>query len=249
MKKYELCTIQGKEIILDISQLLKDEVLSINVTSLAKQFEKSRQEVNRFLKSKGFVEYQKALVNVGISDDVKLIEKYEGRYGGTYLHSDLLIVFLRWLNKEFAVKCDLYIKRKIKEVHDEKSKNIGRIQANKANKEWVETRDNGKNSRKLLTDKIKEFCEYAELQRGEPYKICPYYKHITDAIYAYIGVKVSKDDRTSRDVYSGDIVEDIETAELKVITILDEVMESEGSRKGIKNLITNRLTHEMGYIV
>lgn len=118
------------------------------------------------------------------------------------------------------------------------------VQANRANEVWIEARDHGKDTRKLLTDKIKEFCQYAEHQRGKPYKMCPYYKHVTDAIYAYIGVSIPKAGQSPRDVYSGDLVEAIETAELVVIELLDEMMEMNVSRKGIKILISERLANE-----
>ncbi len=249
MKKYELTIVQGKNIVIDISQLFREEVLAVNVTKLAKQFGKNRQSVAQFLNSDSYRSYLEAYSNVYKNIDVKLMEKREGRYGGTYIHSDILMPVLRYLSPEFAVVCDLYIKHKIQEVHDEKSKAIGRIEANKSNLEWIEAREHGKNTRKLLQDKIKEFCQYAEHQRGRPYKQCPYYKHMTDAVYNFIGVEAPKGGKSPRDIYSGDIVEAIETTELEVIKMLDEVMDSEKSRKGIKTLVADRLTHEMGYLV
>jgi len=99
----------------------------------------------------------------------------------------------------------------------------------------------------MLTDKIKEFCQYAEQQRGRPYKLCPYFKHVTEAIYAYVGVSIPKAGQSPRDVYSGDTLEAIETAELVTIDLFDEILKVKGSRKGIKPLIIDRLTHEMGH--
>lgn len=249
MKKYEITNLQGKNVVIDISQLLKEEVLYINATKLAKQFGKSRNMMYQFFNSNGFKEYIQAYSNVTKNSDVKLIEKREGRYGGTYVHSDILLPVLRYLSPEFAVKCDLYIKNKIQEVHDEKSKDIGRAEANKENKDWREAREHGKDTRKLLQDKVKEFCKYAEEQRESPYRSCPYYKLVTDAIYNFVGVEIPKGVKLRRDVYSGEIVEAIESSELKVIKLLDEVMNSNGSRKGIKPLIIDRLTHEMGNFV
>jgi transcriptional antiterminator Rof (Rho-off) len=246
MKKYELSTLQGKNIVLDISELLKGEVLYVNATSLARQFGKDRRQLEKFLKTKAFIEYEKALFKVIQKSDFKTEEKglkysLKGKYGGTYLHNDLLIIFLRWLNPEFAVNCDLYIKHKIQMAHDEKVSARASISANKANAKWIEARDHGKDTRKLFTDKVKEFCEYAEEQRGKPYKLCPYYKHITDAIYDFIRVSVPRADQSPRDVYSGDVVESIESAELEVIKLLGEIIESNKSRKGIKPLIMDRL--------
>ena len=244
MNQYELIAVQGKDIVLDISQLFQEEVLYVNVTRLAKQFGKSRNMMYQFFNSNGFNEYIEAYSNVTDNSDVKLIEKRGGRYGGTYIHSNILMPVLRYLSPEFAVKCDLYIRQKIQQCHDEKISTRAAIQANKKNQKWLEARDHGKDTRKLLTDKIKEFCQYAEQQRGRPYKMCPYYKHVTDAIYAYIGVSIPKAGQSPRDVYSGDIVEAIETAELVVIDLLDEVMDLNLSRKGIKTLISGRLVNE-----
>lgn len=254
MQEYEFTSLQGKDVVIDISHLLKEEVLYVNATSLARQFGKDRRQLEKFLKTNTFMEYEKALFKVIQKGDFKTDGKglrysIKGKYGGTYLHNDLLIIFLRWLDPEFAVKCDFYIKNKIQEFHDEKISTKVAIQTNKANQEWSEVRNHGKYTRKAFTDKVKEFCKYAELQRGKPYSICPYYKLITDAIYTYLGVSISKVGQSPRDIYSGAVVEAIEAAELEVIKLIEEIMELNGSRKGIKPLIINRLTYEMGDFV
>ncbi len=246
MKKYELTTIQGKDVILDISQLFNQEILYVNATRIAKQFGKRIDNYMRLDDTKSYID----ILNTSDVRDLELIKINRGRYGGTYIHSSLLVHFLRWIDTEFAVKCDLYIKSKLQKVHDEKSKAIGRAEANKENAYWGMARDHGKDTRKLLTDKIKEFCLYAENQRGTSYNsVCPYYKLITKVIYSFIGIDIPKLGIAHRDVYSGDIIETIEAAECCVIKLLDEIMYSEGSRKGIKPLIIDRLTHEMGNLV
>lgn len=118
------------------------------------------------------------------------------------------------------------------------------INVNYSNEVWIEARNHGKDIRKLLTDKVKEFCEYAEEQRGGAYPTCPFYKHITDVIYAHVGVTAPKAGKNPRDVYSGDIIEAIEDAERIAIQLLDEVMANGGSRK-IKNLLKERLQSEL----
>jgi len=252
MKKFELTTIQGKDVFIDISQLLKEEVLYVNATSLAKQFGKNRRQLEKFLKTNTFIEYEKALFKVIQKGDFKTDGKglrysIKGKYGGTYLHSDLLMIFLRWLNPKFAIKCDLYIKNKIQEVRDEKSKAAGRIESNKENKNWCEARDHGKDTRKQFTEKVKAFCNFAEEERREPYDECPYYKDIPDAIYDYVGVPIPKNGQSPRDIYTAKIVEVIEAAEVEVIELLDEWMiDEEELPKDIKALIVKRLTHEVG---
>ena len=118
------------------------------------------------------------------------------------------------------------------------------IQCNKANEVWIEARHDGKNTRKSLSDKIKEFCSYAEEQRGMGYgKNCPYFKIITDAIYSYLGIESPKGGKAPRDTLSGDRIEAIERAEAVVIDLLDEVMAIDGTRQNLKARIIERLNH------
>lgn len=115
------------------------------------------------------------------------------------------------------------------------------IKANEANQIWLEAREDGKSTRKALQNKIKEFCEYAQVQRGNTYPQCPYFKHITDAIYDYLSIKAPTGNKFPRDVYSGAIVESIESAEQDTIILLDEIMEAGKTRNAIKVQITDRL--------
>jgi len=47
------------------------------------------------------------------------VEKYpfkkviKGKYGGTYIHPDLVLHFARWCSSDFAVQCDMYLKSSI----------------------------------------------------------------------------------------------------------------------------------------
>lgn len=118
------------------------------------------------------------------------------------------------------------------------------IQCNKANEVWIEARHDGKDTRKSLSDKIKDFCNYAEEQRGESYgKNCPYFKLITDAIYKHLGIESPKGGKAPRDTLSGDRIEAIERAEAVVIDLLDEVMATNGTRKNLKARIIEQLNH------
>lgn len=118
------------------------------------------------------------------------------------------------------------------------------IQCNKANEAWIEARHDGKDTRKSLSDKIKDFCNYAEEQRGESYgKNCPYFKIITDAIYNYLGIESPKGGKAPRDTLSGDKIESIERAEAVVIDLLDEIIETNGTRQNLKARIIERLNH------
>ena len=97
MKTINLTTIQNKDLIIDVSRLVSDEVLYINATKLALQFGKNKQRLNEFFKSKSFIEYENAIFKVTRNRDFKTDDKplrysLKGKYGGTYLHSDKLIV-------------------------------------------------------------------------------------------------------------------------------------------------------------
>ncbi|MDD2265777.1 Rha family transcriptional regulator [Sulfuricurvum sp.] len=116
------------------------------------------------------------------------------------------------------------------------------IQCNKANEAWIEARCDGKDTRRSLSDKIKDFCHYAEEQRGESYgKNCPYFKIITDAIYNHLDIEAPKGGKAPRDTLSGDRVEAIERAEAVVMDFLDEVMEMNSTRQNLKARIIERL--------
>jgi len=116
------------------------------------------------------------------------------------------------------------------------------VAANKNNQHWIEARTTGKKIRIDLTDQIKEFCKYAEDQRGAPYpKVCPYYKLITDAIYQFKNIEQSKGKQPLRDTLSGDKVEAVQDPETRVIKLLKHIITSGGSREGIKGQVLEYL--------
>ena len=249
MNNFNLILIQGNNVIIDVARLFSDEVVYINATKLALQFGKNRQKLNDFFNTKGYLEYENAISKVlekqyFKTDDKPLKYSIKGKYGGTYLHSDLVIVFLRWLNVEFAIKCDMYIKQKIQEAHNEKIILKATQEANRANNEWVKAREHSIHIRKALSRTIKSFCEYAQLQRGEAYKNdkCPYYIRLTSLIYKALNLKQPKRGYTIRDIYNGAVVEKIEYLENILINLLEQHIETKTEYhkafKSIKEIIT-----------
>ncbi len=236
MKKFDLTTINGKNVVIDISQLLSDEVLYINATKLAKQFGK---DLSNFMRSVEFLEYLEAFNSVK-STELKLIKTKQGKYGGTYIHSEIVVFFLRWLSAEFAVKCDLFIKHTIQEIQNEKLIIKATQEANKANNEWVASRNEAKHTRNALTDAIKEFCKYATTQRGTPYKSgkCPYYVKFTNIPYTILGVHKPKVKCNLRDVYSGAVVENIEYLEEALTNLIrTHIIQETEYHKAFKNIM------------
>ena len=113
------------DVIIDIKRLLEAEGddAYINVTHIAKKLNK---EVKEFFKLKSTREYIEVLEEVINEDRIKPIKlKYtkrgketketlqQGGVYGTFLHKELAIVFLRWLDIRFAVTCDQFIKKAI----------------------------------------------------------------------------------------------------------------------------------------
>jgi len=239
MKATDLTTIQGKNIIIDISKLLSDEVVYINATKLAKQFNK---RVDNFLRLEETKEYLRVL-NTSDVRELEIIKTLKGKYGGTYFHSDVVVYFLRWLNIEFAVKCDMYIKKMIQETHNDRIKANATAEANKSNSEWIEARSKATVTRNNLTDTIKTFCEYAELNRDKPYKDnrCPYYIKLTNLVYQALDIKKPKGAKNVRDVYSGAVVGMVEYLEDMLINLLkshiQQGTEYHEAVKSIKELI------------
>ena len=255
MKTIDLITLQGKDLIIDVSKLISDEVLYINATKLALQFGKNKQRLNEFFNSKSFLEYENAISKVTKNRDFKTDEKglrysKKGKYGGTYLHSDLVIVFLRWLDVEFAVKCDMYIKQKLQEIHNDKITADATAKANNANNEWLLMRAEAVETRNNLTEAIKEFCEYAGANRDKPYKDnkCPYYIKLTNLVYKSLGLKKPRGAKVVRDVFSGAVVEKIEYLENMLMNLLkDSIAQGTEYHEAFKN-IKELINYEAGLI-
>ena len=253
MNNFNLTLIQGKNVIIDVARLFSDEVVYINATKLALQFGKNRQKLNDFFNTKGYLEYENAISKVlekqyFKTDDKQLKYSIKGKYGGTYLHNDLVIVFLRWLNVEFAVQCDMYIKQQIQEAHNEKITASATTKANKLNDDWLQVRKTSTQTRNTLTDEIKAFCEYAQLQREETYKNdkCPYYIKLTSLVYKALNIKKPKGTYTARDIFSGAVVEKIEYLEDILTNLLKSHIEQDTEYheafKTIKEIINYEVT-------
>ncbi len=225
MKKYEFTTVQGKDIVIDISQLFREEVLYVNATKLAKEFGKRLDHYWNSLETKEYYD----VLNTHNNGELELVKTSKGKYGGTYIHSVAIVHFLRYLSVEFAVDCDLYLRRKIQEAHDEKIRTKATIDANKANEDWNIVRVEGKKTRKNLTDIIKTFCKYAEDSREEPYKDnnCPYYPLLSKLVYDVMGIKRPKGKKPLRDVFATPIIKEINHLEDVLIDLIDDVIANE----------------------
>lgn len=144
--KYEIIEINGIDITVDISLLIKTEELFFNATEMAKPYDKTPKN---FLRLEATEEYINALItlsgcNKNFKGDLKsplsflnaekshinniddLVRVKKGKYGGTWLRKDLAIAFARWLNPFFGVMLDKWTIFKLKE---EQSRKRSRLEA------------------------------------------------------------------------------------------------------------------------
>ncbi len=108
--KYEIIEIDNKEVTFDMSNLASSKSLYINATEIAKKFNKQPKDWLRLKESREYMEAISQEANLPFEKLTNVI--HGGTHKGTWLHSDLYIVFARWLNPTFAVKCD----KKIREI-------------------------------------------------------------------------------------------------------------------------------------
>jgi len=124
-KKYEIANIvNDTTVTVDVSQLTKTDSMFFNATELAKQYDK---KVVHWLRLKETEEYINAFLKVSQNHLKKsdLVQTKKGRkYGGTWLHNDLALVFARWLSPELAVSIDMWTKNRLEEERNWKQKRM-----------------------------------------------------------------------------------------------------------------------------
>jgi hypothetical protein len=134
-----------------------------NATVAAERFGK---RVQNWMRLKETQAYFSAVVQHSTHSHLsELIKTKEGNQGGTWIHSDLVISFGRWISPDFAVWCDQQIKSILQRTHPHYDRQARRIQ--------------GKVVRRELTDAIKTFDDYAMNQNKEHKH--PYYSNFSRA--------------------------------------------------------------------
>ena len=154
--------IDGHQVLADMTRYYSTgEPIYFNATQLARTLG-SKIRVRDWTRSKPTQEYIEALKRQGMTaknlavidphirvanDGFSYVLPNRREEGGTYLHPDLLIEFLRGVNRDFAVAMDQWIKQKILE------KGQGKL-----------AREEGKVGRSVLTDEVQKYQAYAQLQ-------------------------------------------------------------------------------------
>lgn len=121
------------ELILDISQAFKSGNIYTEVTKVSQHYgkkfynwiaNKNTKEYIRFVEKELFNSENKPPRNLGgFKNQHKtetftspLIKRKAGRFGGTYLHEDILLEYLMWLDMELKFEVQQFMKKVLKQV-------------------------------------------------------------------------------------------------------------------------------------
>lgn len=198
------------ELEIDIKQLLKEPINSdsayFNATEIANFFNKQYAQITRDSIWNEYVKSMEEMLNFKYakSTQLKLIKTVRGRYhSGTWLHSKLIVEFLRRLDVKFAVAMDLFLQDLI--IHSNEIK--------------IE-RSNTKIHFKPLTQAIKDI--YIPNQESESAKRFAYQNIATLINMKALGMSGTKyrkdnnidDEIDLRDVLDKDTLERIDEVEM-----------------------------------
>jgi len=108
-----------KEVIADSKVMVAlENGLWMEVTSIAKE---NGKDLSNYWRSKDTIEYMKVVSELNSVNSTELKKTVQGKYGGTYLHPELVVHFARWCNPRFAVECDRFIKAEMIKLHNIKT--------------------------------------------------------------------------------------------------------------------------------
>lgn len=121
MSKFEIIIIEDKNVTFDISKLVSSETVMFNATEVAKQFSKKPDDWLRTAETKEYIEAISRFADMRNEDLVIVRKGGIKNLQGTWIHNELAIQFLRWLNPYFAVACDRAIRNMINGERERKS--------------------------------------------------------------------------------------------------------------------------------
>lgn len=91
----------------------KDDLVMVNATQMAKQFNKVPKDWLRTNPSKEFINSLSAVRHICPTDLVRITQGGNGEQG-TWMHEDVALEFARWLSPAFAIWCNDRIKELLK---------------------------------------------------------------------------------------------------------------------------------------
>ncbi len=174
---------------MDLVEVNVDEIFC-DSSLVARKFEiKHARVVSVILKLNSDLKKLEEKLRV-IPGDPKVIKEervYRGKNYTAYLMNK---EYFTLLAMKFRGQIALEWQLKFNSAFHQMEKRLKSVEKNKSDRQWIEFRDQGKEVRKLETDVIKDFVEYATSQGSKSAKF--YYKHITNASYKALGLIVQK---------------------------------------------------------
>jgi len=119
--KYEIIEVNKKEVMVDVSMLIKSDDMFFNATKIAKQYGKQPGD---FWKQQQNIEYLEVLIALSQGNKNDFLYSKKGKYGGSWFHKDLALQFARWLDPMFAVLLDKWIIQRLTDEHNRKQKRL-----------------------------------------------------------------------------------------------------------------------------
>ena len=108
LQLFESHTLASREVLFSLSNNVW-----MNVTQVAKD---AGKDLSNYWKSKDTSEYMEKLskvANVESTESLKNVINNGDKTSGTYIHPELIVHFARWIDAEFAIACDQFIKQEI----------------------------------------------------------------------------------------------------------------------------------------
>ena len=240
---YEVTKLDGVRIVSDMYDLFSMEDGYFNITPIARQFGKESSDMTRYFKGDRFKEYalsvwdyrqskggESATFKKGIvalkKARMPLKKTVKGKYGGTYLHRDIVIEVCRWINPRFAVELDQWIMGEIVERKGKVSFLKGIEVANKSNPIMVEKRGDIRDTNKVMGEAIdKVIYTHRDIVKGAgaSKKHTGYYLQFNKLIHETFGLPAVPKGMDRRNVYSFEQLELVESIELDVAERLYEL--------------------------
>ena len=113
--KFEIIEVDRSEIMVDISLLKKSDEMFFNATQMGKVFDKKPVY---FLRLDSTKEYMKEIFKDDLNNlknEIDLVKIKKGKYGGTWLHNELVFEFAGWLSPMFRRKMHKWVETRLKQ--------------------------------------------------------------------------------------------------------------------------------------
>ncbi|RLG44499.1 MAG: hypothetical protein DRN81_04425 [Thermoproteota archaeon] len=181
----------------------------------------------------------------GVSNPPKVVSEQRVYRGAKYTAYLMNRAFFSLLAMRFKGVKALEWQVKFNDAFYEMEKTILQAELNKEDQGFLQLRDQGKIARRVETDVIKEFVEYATGQGSRSAQY--YYKHITNATYKALGLIVQRKPKV-RDSLKGYEVAELMLVERLAVKALKKYMKLGRNYKDIYESVKDDLINYGGTI-